>query len=181
MWYTLYPASNTSVALHGSNLTNGAAGATYFAPVKSSGAELLQQQWQFYQHNDSYVLRTKGSGPNTYLVAGTPNGSAPIDIAGNTVPSMRGAETVDNSMFWQITSWKDGNFYFTNGANGTDWHLQLRPANNAGISLLAMSSNITGSQPQQEFKWKQQGTKIDDQNFSTIDVSNSELLRSAKY
>jgi len=172
LWYTLFPASNATVAFHGSNLTNGI-GAVYFAPVKNSGTELLQQQWQFYQHNDGYVLRTRGSGPNSYLASGAPNGSTPIDIAGNTVPSMRGADVIDKSMFWKITSWKDGNFYFTNGANGTGWHLQLRPANQAGISLLAMSSNITGDQPLQEFKWKQQGAKINDPAFSTIDVSTT--------
>lgn len=167
-WYNVVSKSNTSFSFHASNLTDGTAAAYFLITPKTIESDQL---WQFYQYNNSYVMRSKGSGAGSYLIAGTANESAPIDIAGNTVPSMANTSFVDNSMFWQVTPWNDGWFYFTNSANSTGWNLQVRPTRPES-NLLAMSSNITkASQPFQSYKWTPNG-KINDAAFSTIDVSH---------
>jgi hypothetical protein len=69
----------------------------------------------------------------------------------------------DNSMFWTISPWGDGTFFFANAANGTDWHLQVK-----SNSLLAMSSNITAPQNGQRFSFNQQGPIVNKPGFSSV-------------
>ncbi|KAH6716057.1 hypothetical protein BKA61DRAFT_733863 [Leptodontidium sp. MPI-SDFR-AT-0119] len=68
----------------------------------------------------------------------------------------------DDSMFWKISPWGHGTFYFTDGANGTAWHLSVKRN-----SLMAMTSNITTIQDSQRFSFKQMGT-IDNMKYSSI-------------
>ena len=158
------------MGLHGGDVnTTVGTGAVYLTPLGKTVGDA--QLWQFYQQNNSYVIRNKGSGANSYLISDKPNNPSPSEIAGNTVPALGSPDVIDNGMFWQITPWKDNTFYFTNSANSTGWRLQVRNAGN----LLAMSSNITAqSRDAQSFQWKQVSA-INDQKFSTIDVSGSYL------
>jgi hypothetical protein len=77
---------------------------------------------------------------------------------------MRNATLGDDSILWQISPWEDGTFYMTNAANGTDWHLMVKPG-----SLMAMSSNITELQKGQSFSFNATGT-INDARFSGVNV-----------
>lgn len=142
--------------------TKQGSGSVFFTDTKTSAAEQL---WQIFTFNSSYyVLRTQGSGPGGYMNTGlNPNESTP----GKTVPQMANYSISDNSMFWQIIPWGDGTFYFTNAANGTTWHLAIKPN-----SLMVMTSNITSPQDAQRFSFTQMGT-IDDARFSSVVVSYS--------
>jgi hypothetical protein len=52
----------------------------------------------------------------------------------------------------------------TNAANGTDWHLMVKPG-----SLMAMRSNITELRDDQSFSFNATGT-INDARFSGVNV-----------
>lgn len=78
---------------------------------------------------------------------------------------MRNATLGDDSILWRIPPRGDGAFYMTNAANGTDWHLMVKPG-----SLMAMSSNITEPQNGQSFSFNATGT-INDARFSGVSVS----------
>ena len=80
---------------------------------------------------------------------------------------MRNVTLSDASMFWSITPWDDGTFYFTNAGNGTDWHLNVKPN-----SLLNMSSNITAPQEGQSFSFDQQGA-INQAGFSSVSIAST--------
>ena len=161
-WYQLNVIAATSdLSMDGSILYDHGKGSVFF---QNTNTTLPGQQWQIYTFNSStYVLRTKDSGHDGYLgVAVTYNGTT----AGNTVPEMHNHTLSDNSMFWQITPWGDGTFFFTNSANGTAWHLDVLPS-----ALMAMSSNITAPQDSQRYSFTTLGA-INDEAFSTVDVGN---------
>jgi hypothetical protein len=80
---------------------------------------------------------------------------------------MRGVERQDNSLFWQIDPWGNGNFYLRNAANQSEWHLHIK--DNGGLS---MSSNITKPQESQELSFREMD-KIDDVEYSSVIVSRS--------
>ena len=77
---------------------------------------------------------------------------------------MRNSTLSDDSMFWNISPWGDGTFFFTNAANGTAWHLDVKPN-----SIMVMSSNITAPQDRQRFTFNQLRI-IDDESFSSVVV-----------
>lgn len=156
--------------MHGGNVnaTTGT-GSVYLTEIGKTVGNA--QLWQFYQHNDSYVIRCKGSGATNYMLSAEPDNPTPSEITGNTVPALGSTAVIDQGMFWQITPWKDNSYYFTNSANKTGWRMQARDGGN----LLAISSNITKeSRASQSFEFKAV-SKIDDQQFSTIDVGDSYL------
>lgn len=158
-WYQLNVKAFTTLSMDGSTLYDHGTGSVFF---QNTNTTLPGQQWQIYAFSSStYVLRTKESGHDGYLgVAVTYNGTT----AGNTVPEMRNHTLSDNSMFWQITPWGDGTFFFTNSANGTAWHLDVLLS-----ALMAMSSNITAPQDGQRYSFTTLGA-INDQAFSTVDT-----------
>ena len=129
----------------------------------------IEQRWQFYPVNDSYVLRTSGAGPMGYLKVTIGNTITP----GNTVPEMYN-DTIavvasDDSMYSKIGSWNDGTFSLTNNANESDWHLNVMDN-----CQLPISSNITAPQDRQSFSFKPIGT-IDDVSYSSIMVRLSQM------
>ncbi|KAH7319390.1 hypothetical protein BKA65DRAFT_556812 [Rhexocercosporidium sp. MPI-PUGE-AT-0058] len=161
-WHQIYIGNSEGggQSLAGTSLYNNSlSGAVFFSETNTTSN--TEQLWQIYPFNSTYyVLRTKSSGPRGYLtVALSPEENTP----GRTVPRMANASLADDSMFWQIEPWGDGTFFFTNAANGSAWHLQLKPN-----SLMAMSSNITAPpRDGQRFSFKQLGA-IQNSNFSTV-------------
>jgi hypothetical protein len=131
--------------------------------VQPTNISTLEQQWQLYPFDTIYyVLRSHGGGANGFLHA---SGSSDVgSLPGNTISDMKSYTRQDDSIFCQITAWKDGTFYMTNKENGTDWHIQILPNGWVG-----MSSNITAPQSRQRFGYKAVG-KIDDSSFSSVPV-----------
>ncbi|OCL13472.1 hypothetical protein AOQ84DRAFT_108680 [Glonium stellatum] len=159
-WYQLTAVSeSTDLSMAGTILYDHGQGAVFFQVTNTTHPA---QQWQIYPFNSStYILRTKESGHDGYLcVAVYYNGTTP----GYTVPQVRNYTLTDDSMFWQITPWGDGTFYFTNAANGTAWHLDV-----LSNTLMSMSSNITAPQDGQRYSFTQLGA-INDKAFSTINT-----------
>ncbi|KAH6711355.1 hypothetical protein BKA61DRAFT_610824 [Leptodontidium sp. MPI-SDFR-AT-0119] len=161
-WHQIYIGNSDGggQSLAGTSLYNNSlTGAVFFSETNTTSN--AEQLWQLYPFNSTYyVLRSKSSGPLGYLtVKRAPEENTP----GRTVPLMTNASLADDSMFWRIEPWGDGTFFFTNAANGSAWHLQLKPN-----SLMAMSSNIT-TPPRdgQRFSFKQLG-QIQNANFSTV-------------
>ncbi|KAJ4294112.1 hypothetical protein N0V90_007802 [Kalmusia sp. IMI 367209] len=160
-WYHIYYNQNKKTALMGSELYNTTThtGTSFFKTAKTSDAD---QQWQFYAiDSDFYALRTRDSGSDGFL--GTAY-SANEDTPGNTVPRMVRGDISDDSVFWKVTPWGDGTFYLSNKENKTSWHL-TRKANSLG----AMTSNITGDKPFQQFSFDTISAINDDQ-FSTVNL-----------
>lgn len=153
--------TGSSQSMDGSVLyTKDGRGSVFFGNTNLLSGEQL---WQIFAFNSSYyVLRTKGSGPQGYMGAGL---SSDESTQGKTVPGMANSSVSDDSMFWKISPWGDGTFFFTNAANGSAWHLTLK-----SNSLMAMTSNITAPQNGQRFNFTQLGT-IDDARFSSVIVS----------
>jgi hypothetical protein len=140
--------------------TKQGTGSVFFTDTNTTAAEQL---WQIFAFNSSYyVLRTQGSGPEGYMNTGLGSGGL---TPGNTVPLMANYLISDDSMFWKISPWGDGTFFFTNAANGTAWNLAIKPN-----SLMVMTSNISAPQDAQRFSFTQQGT-IDDVRYSSVLVS----------
>lgn len=169
-WHQIYIGNSDGggQSLAGTSLYNNSlTGAVFFSETNTTSN--AEQLWQLYPFNSTYyVLRSKSSGPLGYLtVKRAPEENTP----GRTVPLMTNASLADDSMFWRIEPWGDGTFFFTNAANGSAWHLQLKPN-----SLMAMSSNIT-TPPRdgQRFSFKQLG-QIQNANFSTVVVGISIFL-----
>lgn len=111
-------------------------------------------------------MRTKASGEEGFL--GTMI-SDTEETQGNIVPRMIRANVSDDSIYWNISNWRDGTFYLANKANTTDWHLTRK-----GNSLAAMTSNITGDQPGQHFLFERISA-INDKRFSTVAVGLSSI------
>jgi hypothetical protein len=140
--------------------TKQGTGSVFFTDTNTTAAEQL---WQIFAFNSSYyVLRTQGSGPEGYMNTGVGSGGS---TPGNTVPLTANYLILDDSMFWKISPWGDGTFFFTNAANGTAWNLAIKPN-----SLMVMTSNISAPQDAQRFSFTQQGT-IDDVRYSSVLVS----------
>lgn len=160
-WYQLTAKGHPAQSMYGGPLFAEGLGPVYFEITNTT---LAGQRWQLYPYNSStYLLRTKESGHDAYLSAAY--SANETTIPGSTRPKMQDYTLSDTSIFWQISPWGDGTFYFTNLANGTAWHMQVNPN-----SLMAMSSNITAPQDGQSFSFTSLGS-INDQTFSTVDVS----------
>ncbi|TAQ87943.1 hypothetical protein B7494_g3734 [Chlorociboria aeruginascens] len=154
-WYQLSVGDSNSMV--GTGLYDAGRGAVF---VKATNSSNPDEQWQLFPFNSSYyVLRTKESGAQSYLNTATETTET---TPGSTVPNMTNSTLSDDSMFWQISPWGDGTFYFTNAANGTAWHLNVK-----GNTLMSMSSNITAPQAQQGFTFTQLDT-IDNVKFSSV-------------
>jgi hypothetical protein len=167
--YQITMKSSTTLSLATSNTTNNGTGAVFFQRTNTSQPN---QRWQIWNaQNDSYVLRSGNSGPYGYMIA-IASKSDTSTVAelnnGNTVPAARNyANITDDALFWTIGPWGDGSFHMTNAANGSAWHLQKNPN-----GQMAMSSNITGSQPGQRFVFNSLG-KITNQAFETLKVRST--------
>jgi hypothetical protein len=162
-WQQITISGSERQSLDGSVLYTEGQGSVFFQDTNVTRPE---QQWQIYPFNSSYVLRTQGSGPEGYMnvAAGVQDSSSTL---GATVPDMRNSSLSGPSMFWQITPWGDGTFFFTNSANGSAWHLTLLPP--VPNSLMAMTSNITAPQSGQRFTFKKLGA-INDERYSSVIV-----------
>ncbi|RYP76000.1 hypothetical protein DL771_002072 [Monosporascus sp. 5C6A] len=132
--------------------------------LRLSNTSDIQQQWQIFRINDTIVLRCRSCGPDAYMGTATHlQAESDLLVAGNTKPIMGGARALGVAALWELGNWQDGYYWMENAANGSAWHL-----NQTG-GFLTMSSNITATQPQQRFQFRQQG-EINDAGYSTIDV-----------
>lgn len=135
-------------------------GTTFMRITNTSDPE---QKWQIFPaDNDTYVLRTQGSGQHVYLRA---NEWPEEDTLGQTAAGTIDVDYADEAVFWRILPYDNGGFYLENVANGTAWHLYVKTT-----SFLAMTSNIAGKQVNQVFNFTQQG-EINNTRFSTLKVS----------
>jgi hypothetical protein len=172
-WYQINVDSYPTQSLDGTPLfQEGGTGVVFLQVTNTSHFE---QSWQLFPINNTYVIRSRGSGPRGYL-------NTAIDVnettAGSTVPQMRNYTISDDSIYWAAGSWGDGTFFLTNRANGSDFHLGAK--DNA---FLSMDSNVTTSvkHPGQQFTFKRLSA-INDDNFSSVVVCptllNTSPLRS---
>ncbi len=158
-WYQIILKVGDGQSLDGSVLFDHGTGSVFLKNTDTTNAE---EQWQIFPYNATYyVLRTKASGAQGYMAVAV---NANETTLGETVPVMRNSTLSDNSMFWQIGPWGDGTFFFTNGANGSAWHLLVK-----SNDLMAMSSNITKPQDEQSFLFNPLG-KVNDAAFSSVIV-----------
>jgi hypothetical protein len=161
-WYHLYVNTDKTRSLACSNLyaNNGTTGAVLYNGVAKQNAT---QRWQWYGVNSTtYVLRCEEAGPDAFL--GTKFGKHE-NTPGQTQGLMVRNNISDDSAYWTVSPWGDGTFFLTNGANGTDWHLEKR-----GSGSIAMSSNIT--EPRNGQRWSFEAIEeIGDAKYSTIEVS----------
>lgn len=171
-WYQILWTSSSSFQGNALNFnTASTEGAVYCNTTDTSSAS---QQWQIFPYNSTYyILRTKASSALGYLVTYcAPSEPTP----GSTVPAVFNASIADDSMFWQISPWGDGTFYFTNAANGTSWHMYNKlPGQYPGGGLMAMTSNISMAQVGQEFSFSALGS-VDDVAYSSVVVSSEPSL-----
>jgi len=158
-WYQINVNSYPDQSLDGTVLYQ--TGGTGVVFLQNTNASHWEQNWQLFPINDTYVLRSRGSGPKGYL-------NTAINVnettAGSTVPQMRNYNISDDSMYWAAGAWGDGTFFLVSRANGSDFHLGAK--DNA---FLSMDSNFTRPQHGQQFTFKKLGT-IDDQRFSSVIV-----------
>lgn len=126
-------------------------------------------RWQLYSINSTtYVLRSEEGGPTAFLSSKyARNETTP----GQTAALMLRGDLTDDSVYWSVTPWGDGTFFMTNGANGTAWHLQKK-----GNGWVALNSNTTDTPPGQRWSFTaihdgDKAAKINDKNYSTVDVS----------
>lgn len=93
-------------------------GTTFMRITNTSDPE---QKWQIFPaDNDTYVLRTQGSGQHVYLRA---NEWPEEDTLGQTAAGTIDVDYADEAVFWRILPYDNGGFYLENVANGTAWHL----------------------------------------------------------
>jgi hypothetical protein len=159
-WYHLYTNENKTSAFLGTGLSGNRSGSTFF---DEWNATARNQNWQFFLIKDTYyVLRSRAGGENAFL--GTFY-SKKEQTPGNTRPRMINGTLSDDSIYWKITPWRDGTFYLSNKANGTDYHLARKEDN-----LVAMDSNITLKSDGQRWSFEP-GDNIEPGAFSTPSVS----------
>ncbi|RDW71556.1 hypothetical protein BP6252_08119 [Coleophoma cylindrospora] len=170
-WYQILVAlpAKADQSMVGSVLNSrGGTGQVFF---NSTNITAPEQQWQIFPYNSSYyVLRSKASDSFGYLNTAA---AALETTLGNTVPRMLNSTYSDDSCLWKISPWGDGTFYFTNAANGSAWHLLVKPG-----SAMAMSSNITAPQTGQSFTFNATGT-IDDSSYSSVILRDSTTVKSS--
>lgn len=157
-WYRLTTAASMTSQLSMAGappFIDGRDGIVTFAPSDNNSST---QQWQIFPVNTStFMLRTKASGPNSYLAA-VHNSS----LDEHTIPRMYNRSRTESSMLWSILPWGDGTFHFSNIPNGNSCHLDF-----AGAMGVRMSTNTTQPQPGQAFSFVKVGN-IDNSAFSTI-------------
>lgn len=164
-WYQICLGDGKEQCLIGTSLFNASntKGAVFMSPNKATATV---QRWQIVpvtiNHTNTYILRTKDSGPNGFMGTGY---SANEESEGMTRPSMFRGDVVDNNVYWNFGTWGDGMFYLTNAINGT-YHLNKK---NNGI--MAMSNVIAAPQNGQRFGFEAVA-KIDDEKYSSVNVGS---------
>lgn len=163
-WYQVNVTKFPEFSFLGTSLYNhdGTTGAVFYEATNTSKPG---QKWQFYPFNSSaYLLRCQDGGPDAYLAVAV--GTPETKTSGRTIAIMASYTILEDSMFWQIQPWGDGTYYFTNLANGTDWHLNV-----LDTGLLAMDSNIMSTQVGEHYTFTSLST-IGDSRFSTVSMSS---------
>jgi hypothetical protein len=83
---------------------------------------------------------------------------------GNTVAGMLRGDVADASVFWNIGSWSDETWYFTNLANGTN-HLIKKPN-----GLTVMTPDISAPAAPGQRWYLKKITAINDKDYSSVNV-----------
>jgi hypothetical protein len=161
-WYQVTLESSEVLSLASTGYGKTGTGSAFFQVTNKTSPNQL---WQLWSAKDStYVLRSQESGPEGYLTAHVGKENVKGENTGNTLPGISVYTLADESMYWTISPWGDGSSFMTNGANGTDWHLEKETT-----GLMTMSSNKTAPQPGQSFIFKPL-KKINDKKYSTMQV-----------
>jgi hypothetical protein len=130
---------------------------------KLTNESLPGRQWQLFPTDtNTYILRSKLSGPDAYLALRQDDdaaGAKPRSIA-----ATRNVDTASSDVLWKITNFPNGHYKLVNVANGTGWHLRAEDRQN-----LSMTNNI-GEQDNQKFDFTAVGQTIDNATFSSIRV-----------
>ncbi|KAI1339998.1 hypothetical protein F5Y15DRAFT_423439 [Xylariaceae sp. FL0016] len=140
--------TGTSLVLSDAKTSVSPYGAVF---LRLSNTSDTQQQWQSEQM------------PN-YMGVAT---DSPIDsgvlVAGSTKPIMGTPQDFGAAAWWNAPLSGEGTYWMENVANGSDWRL------NVTGGFLTMSSNITGEQDKQQFKFVQQDL-INNAKYSSVDA-----------
>lgn len=162
MWYQLFIGTGTQSLVGTSPYSgSGSRGATF---INSTDNTSGTQQWQIFQINSTtWTLRNQEGGPNAWLGTAFSNTE---DTEGKTRPCMERGDVADASVYWTISPWGDGTWYFSNAANGTNYHMKKKDN-----GLMVMSPNITAPQNGQRWKFKKI-TAINNDNYSSVNVSS---------
>lgn len=169
VWYQVNVTKLSGYSLAGNTLTDHD-GTTGGAVLVTTDTTDDAQSWQFYPYNSSaYLLRSKGSGHDSYLSV-TVEGGGPSDPArdtlGDTVPQMAWYNVTEASMFWEVTPWGDGTYYLSNLANGSSWRLDALDDKRH----MVLDSNITSAQSGEHFTFSSLST-IGNSLYSSYNVS----------
>ena len=159
-WYQVFIGTGTQ-SLVGTSPFSGS-GPRGDTSVNYTDNSSGNQRWQIFQLNSTtWTLRNQEGGPNAWLGAAL---SSTDDTEGTTRPCMERGDFADASVYWTISPWGDGTWYFSNAANGTDYHLKRKDN-----GVMVMSPNVTAPQNGQRWKFKKIAT-IDNDNYSKINV-----------
>lgn len=161
LWYQINKLTSGKIETTSSMIAtslyagNGTYGAAFFTTTDTKEPG---QKWNFFPvGTGSYVLRSSNSGPHAYFDV------EPIV----NVPRMVNASLTTNGSLWDIISWGDGTFYFTNHAVGVDLHLVV----NSKFQL-EFGKGDTTLRDVQSFVFNQTvPVAINDIAYSSIDVS----------
>ena len=154
------------------NTTTGAV----FQSTNQLDNDEVTQKWQIIAiDSDYHVLRTAAGGPNGYLA--TFFAEDRTNLSSRSLARMVRDNVSDASVYWNITSWRDGTFQLTNKANGTDLLLEIGGEHDEDDGTEAhMSSNFTKID-RRRFSFEPIGDVIDGKNIGKID--NDEWSRDA--
>lgn len=111
------------------------------------------QKWQIVPvDSDYYVFRTWAGGVHGYLSTNFAENRS--NLTSRTLGRMVRDNVSDASVYWKITSWKDGTFQLTNKRNGTDWLMEIGGEHDEDDGTEAhMSSNFTKI-PRRQFSFE---------------------------
>ncbi|KAJ4355655.1 uncharacterized protein N0V89_003675 [Didymosphaeria variabile] len=187
-WYHVYIGSNKNNAFVGTPLVFGdplledttkhnTTTGSVFKSTNQIEFDEDTQKWQIVPiDSEYYVLRTLGGGVHGYL--STNYAADRSNLTSRTLGRMTRDNVSDASVYWKITSWRDGTFQLTNKANGTDWLLEIGGEHDEDDGTEAhMSSNFTVI-PRRSFSFEAiepvNGTdigKIDNPDFAKASIS----------
>lgn len=153
---------------------NSTTGAVFLATNKIEDNEPAQK-WQIVSFDsDYYVLKSAAAGSRGYLASFFAEDRT--NLSSRTLARMVRDNVSDASVFWKISSWRDGTFQLTNKANGTDLLLEMggEHDNDSGTEA-HMSSNFTNI-PRRQFSFEVVG-EVNGKDIGTID--NEQWSRAA--
>jgi hypothetical protein len=190
-WYHVYVGGNKDNSLVGTYLVfgdplledttkhNSTTGAVFKSTNQIEKPEQTQY-WQITSVGDYFVLRTMAGGAHGYLA--TNYAADRTNLTSRTVARMVRDNVSDSSVYWKITSWRDGTYQLTNKANGTDWLLEIGGEHDDEDGTEArMGSNFTveyrrrvSFEPIGEVNGTDVG-KVDDPDFASALISVGRL------